>query len=96
MKRPRDFFVNACLALLMTCGLHAAASAQTAAPPAPASTKALPVRPASDARFWNYFDRETPKHPDWVWSLEHKEFGFFTRPENQLVVPDGFKAEAAK
>lgn len=53
-----------------------------------------PVRDPSEVRFWNYFDRESRKHSAIQWSLEPKEFGFFTTPENQLLVPDGFKPDA--
>ena len=53
-----------------------------------------PVRDPSEVRFWNFFDRESRKHSAIQWSLEPKEFGFFTTPENQLLVPDGFKPDA--
>lgn len=59
-----------------------------------AATPAL--RDPAEFRFWNYFDRENSKNAPLKWSLEAKEFGMFTNPENQLLVPDGFKPNEAK
>lgn len=64
--------------------------------PAIAQTTAPALRDPADVRFWNYFDRENSKNAPLQWSLEPKEFGIFTNPENQLLVPDGFKPGDAK
>lgn len=70
--------------------------AQPAAPQT-SEAKAEPVlRDPAEVRFWNYFDRENSKNAPLKWSLEPKEFGLFTNPENQLLVPDGFKPSDAK
>lgn len=84
-------FISACLAF--------AVSAQTAPPAAPQAheAKAAPtLRDPAEARFWNYFDRDNSKNPPLKWSLEAKELGLFTNPENQLLVPDGFKPGETK
>ena len=90
---------------LVSVFLALSASAQTADPAQPASpqssqapeAKAAPaLRDPADVRFWNYFDRENSKNAPLKWSLEPKELGLFTNPENQLLVPDGFKPGEAK
>jgi dienelactone hydrolase len=90
---------------LVSVFLALPASAQTAAPAQPASpqtsqapeAKAAPaLRDPADGRFWNYFDRENSKNTPLKWSLEPKELGLFTNPENQLLVPDGFKPGETK
>lgn len=67
--------------------------AQTRALDEPA---AAALREPADMRFWSYFDRENSKNAPLKWSLEPKELGLFTNPENQLLVPDGFKPGETK
>jgi dienelactone hydrolase len=85
------------LATSVSLFLALSASAQTQAQTQTASASAAaPLRDPAEVRFWNYFDRENSKNAPLKWSLEPKEFGLFTNPENQLLIPDGFKPSEAK
>jgi dienelactone hydrolase len=79
--------------------LALSASAQTVSVPAPTPAPApatAALRDPAEVRFWNYFDRENSKNAPLKWSLEAKELGVFTNPENQLLIPDGFKPGEVK